>query len=586
MARKTTHEEYVLKVRQVNENIIVLDKYNGNHTPIRHQCECGNDEWYAQPSNVLNNRTCKLCATKRVSEGQVKKHEDYVEELHIFNPNIFVLENYLGARIKIKHQCECGNKNWYASPSNVLKGRRCKICGTSRFIKAKTRTNEEFTNEVYNLVGNEYTPLEPYVLVTEYIKMRHNICGHEWDIIPISFLVGTRCPQCANERCESIIAITLKQVLKYYYPNTKWEYDIGFKGFNGGRSAYDIYVPELNLLIECQSEYHDDIEKQKLDLVKKNYAIKSGYEYMAIDKRNYTQLGAIRLFFPKVDSVPDWVDTSMRHIKSSWDVKKAQNLLNEGYTIPEIGEILQVSYSLLQSGVERKSLIKPDNYKIKQVKQRKNIIQLDLEGNFIKEFNGLTLIEGFTATNISACCRGKDKSYKGFRWMFAVDYYNNINDIKPYKEIVKQTPRPVVQLSNDNRLIAKYTNMSNIEGFNKSGIWNCCNNKKKTYKSYKWMYLEDYEQKYKEEKKEGMVGMNSLEGKTFVVTGKVTTFKNRDEVGELITSLGGVLSGSVSKNTSYLLNNDITSTTGKNKKALELGVEIISESQFNEMIGR
>jgi len=89
----------------------------------------------------------------------------------------------------------------------------------------------------------------------------------------------------------------------------------------------------------------------------------------------------------------------------------------------------------------------------------------------------------------------------------------------------------------------------------------------------------------KEEKKEDK-GMNSLEGKTFVVTGKVTTFKNRDEVGELITSLGGILSGSVSKNTSYLLNNDVTSTSGKNKRAQDLGVEIISEQQFNEMIGR
>lgn len=89
----------------------------------------------------------------------------------------------------------------------------------------------------------------------------------------------------------------------------------------------------------------------------------------------------------------------------------------------------------------------------------------------------------------------------------------------------------------------------------------------------------------KEEKKEE-TGMANLEGKTFVITGGVTTFKNRDEVGELITSLGGKLSGSVSKNTSYLLNNDITSTTGKNKKALDLGVEIISEATFNEMIGR
>jgi DNA ligase (NAD+) len=90
----------------------------------------------------------------------------------------------------------------------------------------------------------------------------------------------------------------------------------------------------------------------------------------------------------------------------------------------------------------------------------------------------------------------------------------------------------------------------------------------------------------KKEVKKEEIGMASLEGKTFVVTGGVTTFKNRDEVGELITSLGGKLSGSVSKNTSYLLNNDITSTTGKNKKAIELNVPIISEAEFNLMIGR
>lgn len=100
-----------------------------------------------------------------------------------------------------------------------------------------------------------------------------------------------------------------------------------------------------------------------------------------------------------------------------------------------------------------------------------------------------------------------------------------------------------------------------------------------------WIYLMDEIEIIKEEKKED-TGMTSLEGKTFVVTGGVTTFKNRDEVGALITSLGGKLSGSVSKNTSYLLNNDITSTTGKNKKALELNVPIISEADFNKMIGR
>jgi len=80
--------------------------------------------------------------------------------------------------------------------------------------------------------------------------------------------------------------------------------------------------------------------------------------------------------------------------------------------------------------------------------------------------------------------------------------------------------------------------------------------------------------------------LKSLDGITFVVTGSVETFKNRKELEELITSLNGKLSSGVSSKTNYLINNDITSTSGKNKKANELGVKIISESMFNEMIGR
>lgn len=80
--------------------------------------------------------------------------------------------------------------------------------------------------------------------------------------------------------------------------------------------------------------------------------------------------------------------------------------------------------------------------------------------------------------------------------------------------------------------------------------------------------------------------LKDLSGLTFVVTGNVHSFKNRKELEELITSLSGKLSGSVSKSTSFLLNNDITSISGKNQKANELNVKIISEDQFNTMIGR
>lgn len=76
-----------------------------------------------------------------------------------------------------------------------------------------------------------------------------------------------------------------------------------------------------------------------------------------------------------------------------------------------------------------------------------------------------------------------------------------------------------------------------------------------------------------------------LAGKTFVITGKVEHFPNRDALKALIVSLGGKAAGSVSAKTDYLINNDVTSNSSKNKKARELGIAILSEEDFLAMIG-
>lgn len=73
-------------------------------------------------------------------------------------------------------------------------------------------------------------------------------------------------------------------------------------------------------------------------------------------------------------------------------------------------------------------------------------------------------------------------------------------------------------------------------------------------------------------------------GLTFVITGTLNTFDNRNQCKDIIESLGGKVAGSVSKNTSYLVNNDITSQSSKNKKAKELSVPIIEESALAQMI--
>lgn len=88
------------------------------------------------------------------------------------------------------------------------------------------------------------------------------------------------------------------------------------------------------------------------------------------------------------------------------------------------------------------------------------------------------------------------------------------------------------------------------------------------------------------EKPQTTSNSSSLEGLTFVITGSLNHFVNRDEAKEKIESLGGKVVGSVSAKTSYLVNNDVNSTSGKNKKAKELGVKIISEDELIEMMNR
>ena len=76
----------------------------------------------------------------------------------------------------------------------------------------------------------------------------------------------------------------------------------------------------------------------------------------------------------------------------------------------------------------------------------------------------------------------------------------------------------------------------------------------------------------------------TLQGKTFVVTGSVNHYKNRDELKVDIVVHGGTVVGSVNSKTSYLINNDINSTSSKNQKAKSLNIPIISEEDFLKMI--
>ena len=127
-------------------------------------------------------------------------------------------------------------------------------------------------------------------------------------------------------------------------------------------------------------------------------------------------------------------------------------------------------------------------------------------------------------------------------------------------------------------LEAEYA-FTNIDGFgeemNKSlqRWWN----------QYKYEFC-DLAKEFIFEKNDEVKSKKDLSNKTIVITGSLIHYKNRDELVDMIESLGGKVSSSVSSKTDYLINNDINSSSSKNVKARKLGIPIISEEDFVAMI--
>ena len=111
-----------------------------------------------------------------------------------YDNDYLVLGEYINqnTKIKVKH-LKC-NQEYEINPKQFL-AKRSKGCTYCR-IKERTKTHETFLKEVYSLVEDEYTVLSKYISSNQKIKIRHNICKHEYEVLPTKFLNGRRCPNC------------------------------------------------------------------------------------------------------------------------------------------------------------------------------------------------------------------------------------------------------------------------------------------------------------------------------------------------------------------------------------------------------
>ena len=150
-------------------------------------------------------------------------------------------------------------------------------------------------------------------------------------------------------------------------------------------------------------------------------------------------------------------------------------------------------------------------------------------------------------------------------------------------QIGRSASKNIAKFFNNNyeefKMYGTTINYTQIDGFGES-----MNNSLHQWLNKNHIMMEELAKEFTFKKEKNNNSSVDLSGKTFVITGSLIHYKNRDELVSIIESMGGKVSGSVSTKTSYLINNDTQSSSSKNQKAKQLNIPIISEEDFINMI--
>lgn len=249
--RRKTHEQFLAEFDQVtNGDYELLTNYVKNNKKIKvlHK-ECKH-EYFVTPKNFVNNgRRCPNCFKKeRRSNGDfLKKIEKMVGYEYV------ALEKYIDNRTPILFRHVVCGYEWKIRPHNFTHlNRRCPKCR----INKPRKTHEQFEQEVFDLVGDEFLVLGEYSYGNEEVEMLHVVCNTRLFVTPSTFLQRGSCSECNMSKGESRIAYWLRKNKVDYIVEKTFE---NFKSQRGRPYRFDfaVYIEDrLLMLIEYDGEQH------------------------------------------------------------------------------------------------------------------------------------------------------------------------------------------------------------------------------------------------------------------------------------------------------------------------------------------
>lgn len=269
----------------VGDEYVFLDAYVNTHTKLRVKHNTCGHTYEVRPHDFIMGIRCPFCnGGIKKSNAQFKQEVfDLVGDEYVF------LDTYVNnkTKLKVKHN-KCGNV-YEVKPGNFFTGKRCPYCYAEAKGEDLRKTDKQFKQEIFDLVGNEYTFLDPYVNAKTKIKVKHNKCGNTYEVRPNDFFSKhSRCPYCTNPKGEDIINKVLKAL------EVKYEYQKTFEDLKDNRVlSYDFFISSQSVLIEYQGRQHyQPVDyfggesqfklQQKHDKMKAEYAKDSGYNLITI----------------------------------------------------------------------------------------------------------------------------------------------------------------------------------------------------------------------------------------------------------------------------------------------------------------
>ena len=287
LPKRLSNEEFVKRVKIANPSIELLSSYVKTGIKVQAKCKQCGLVWMANPVHLSRGHGCPRCSAIKRGIQHRTKNEDFIALLSNRNPTIIPKTDYVTSATKMLVSCSvCGNE-WEATPSSLLGGEGCPLCGREKTRKALLKPKEEFIQEL-RMINPSIEVLGDYVDTKTKITVMHTTCGFVWDVVPNSLLCGHGCPRCI----ESIGEIETAKCLE--------RHGIEFirqKRFSDCRCklplAFDFYLPNLNACVEFDGKQHFQAvekfggesgfkEQQKRDRKKTSYCKSRGIKLVRI----------------------------------------------------------------------------------------------------------------------------------------------------------------------------------------------------------------------------------------------------------------------------------------------------------------